>query len=225
MQQTMIIGDIHGCADELDELLDAAGLGADDTIIALGDLLDKGPYPGRVYEFFRSTPNAYSIRGNHEMYHMKANTGKRFVSVPQMLTRWKLDEHYKDALQFMQGLPLYMELDEALLVHGYYEPGRALEKQKKKVLLGLDKGKSYLRKKYNRPWFDLYDGDKPVIVGHKDYTNMQQPFIREGLVYGIDTRCVFGGSLTGLLLPSWHMIHVSAREDYNSQLQVRHGYD
>jgi serine/threonine protein phosphatase 1 len=223
--QTLIIGDIHGCADELDALLDAAGPGADDTIIALGDLLDKGPYPGRVYDFFRQTPNAHSIRGNHEMYHIQANSGKRNVSVPQMLTRWKLDDRYRDALAFMKGLPLYMELDDALLVHGYYEPGRPLQKQRKKVLLGLDSGKAYLKKKYDRPWFDLYDGTKPVIVGHKDYTNMQQPLLREGQVYAIDTRCVFGGALTGLLLPSWRMIHIPAREDYNSQLQIRHGYD
>jgi serine/threonine protein phosphatase 1 len=222
---TLIIGDIHGCADELDELLDAAGLGADDTIIALGDLLDKGPHPQRVYEFFRDTPNAHSIRGNHEMYHIQANKGKIPPPVPQMITRWKLNDDYKNALNFMKNLPLFVELDEAVLVHGYYQPGVPLTDQRKRVLLGLDKGKKYLQKHYDRPWFELYDGEKPLIVGHKDYTNMQKPLVREGRIYAIDTRCVFGGTLTGLLLPEWRMLHIPARDDYDSLMKSRHGYD
>ncbi|TVS11508.1 MAG: hypothetical protein EA424_23705 [Planctomycetaceae bacterium] len=41
--QHLIIGDIHGCFDELQDLLQAAGLASDDQIIALGDIVDRGP--------------------------------------------------------------------------------------------------------------------------------------------------------------------------------------
>jgi serine/threonine protein phosphatase 1 len=47
---TLIIGDIHGCYNELQDLLDKSGIGDDEPIIALGDLFDRGPYPLQVFE-------------------------------------------------------------------------------------------------------------------------------------------------------------------------------
>lgn len=44
----IVIGDIHGCHDELQALLDAIGPDADDTIVSVGDLVDRGPEPIKV---------------------------------------------------------------------------------------------------------------------------------------------------------------------------------
>ena len=52
----LIIGDIHGCYDELQQLLDKSGISDDDEIIAIGDLFDRGPKPREVFRFFRDTP-------------------------------------------------------------------------------------------------------------------------------------------------------------------------
>ncbi len=45
VMQHLIVGDIHGCFDELQDLLQAAGLAPDDQIIALGDIVDRGRIP------------------------------------------------------------------------------------------------------------------------------------------------------------------------------------
>lgn len=220
---TLVIGDIHGCADELDALLDASALTPDDTIIALGDLLDKGLHPRRVLARWQQMPNFHSIRGNHEQYHLDAVDEINLPSCTQLRTRWLLDEQYADAIALMRELPLYRETDDALLVHGYYEPGIAPDQQRDDVLLGLDSGAAYLMETYDRPWFDLYDGDKPIITGHKDYTQMQKALVIDKRVYSIDTRCVFGGALTGLLLPEWRWVQIPAAHDYDTAIQSQHG--
>ena len=74
--KTLIVGDIHGCWDEFEALLDKAALGADDQIISIGDMVDRGPQSPRVLRFFRDTPNARSIMGNHERKHVRAGAGE-----------------------------------------------------------------------------------------------------------------------------------------------------
>ena len=54
--KTFIIGDIHGCFTELQELLDKAGIADDDRIIALGDIVDRGPDSVQVLDFFCDFP-------------------------------------------------------------------------------------------------------------------------------------------------------------------------
>ena len=54
----LLVGDIHGCLDEFSDLLDKAGLGAGDGIVAVGDIVDRGPDSGGVADFFRSNRNA-----------------------------------------------------------------------------------------------------------------------------------------------------------------------
>jgi serine/threonine protein phosphatase 1 len=220
--QTLIISDIHGCYDELQALLDQSGIGDDDRIICIGDLLDKGPQPRAVLDYFMATPNASSIRGNHEQKHIDNITGKTAPRAAQLLTRWHLDENYGKAVAWMQGLPLYMDLPDALLVHGYYEPGIAPTEQREDVLLGFSSGEKHLKANYDQPWFMQYDGDKPIVVGHRDYTNLEKVMIYNERVYCIDTRCVYGGSLTGLLLPEWRLISVPARENHWQSVGAMH---
>ena len=212
--RTLIIGDIHGCASELFDLLDKAALGAEDRILALGDLVDRGPAPRRVYEFFRDTPQAQSLRGNHEDNHLRMRAGELTPRLGQLLTRWHLDEEYAAALAYFERLPLYVELEEALLVHGFLEPGIALEAQARRVMLGTLSAEARLKRDYDRPWYELYTGEKPLLVGHRDYSGEQQLFVYEERIYGLDTRCVYGGWLTGLVLPDWRFIQVKARRNH-----------
>lgn len=81
--QTLVIGDIHGCYFELQALLDKAGLSNGDSIISLGDFVDRGPETPQVLEFFRQTANTRAIMGNHERKHVRAarlanKSGPRF---------------------------------------------------------------------------------------------------------------------------------------------------
>ena len=95
----LIIGDIHGCFEELQELLDRAGLSREDEIIALGDIVDRGPASPPVLEFFQTQPNARSLQGNHERKHIRSHRGEIKPALSQRITRQQFGERYQDRPQ------------------------------------------------------------------------------------------------------------------------------
>ncbi len=209
--QTLVIGDIHGCYVELQALLEKAGLSDDDPIISVGDFVDRGPETPQVLNFFQQTPNTHALMGNHERKHVRAARHEVKLSISQQISRQQLGDAYADAVAWMGTLPLYIELAEAVIVHGYLEPGVPLSQQNPSVLCGTMGGDKILRERYDRPWYELYTGDKAVIVGHNNYTKTDQPFVYKDKVFGLDTDCVHGKSLTGLLLPAFRFVSVSCR--------------
>jgi serine/threonine protein phosphatase 1 len=210
-----IIGDVHGCYDELQELLDTAALTSDDHIICIGDIVDRGPKSPEALNFFRTTPNATSIMGNHERKHVRSYRGEVDASASQIITWTQIGkDDYPAAIEYMDSLPRYLELPDAILVHAFWEPGVLLDQQRENVIVGTMSGEEYLKSKGIWPWYEQYDGLKPLIVGHRDYTGAQRPLVYHGRVYGLDSRCVYGGSLTGLLLPDFKLISVPSRGDH-----------
>lgn len=203
MQNTLIIGDIHGCFYELQALLDRAGLSDGDEVIAIGDMVDRGPETPQIVDFFKTSPNARAIMGNHERKHVRGARHEVKLSISQQISKVQFGPTYSDALEWMAKLPLNIELGLAILMHGYFEPGIALEHQNPSVLCGTMGGEKILREGYDRPWYELYDAEKPVIVGHYNYTHTDQPFVYRDKVFGLDTDCVTGKCLTGILLPSF----------------------
>ena len=73
-------------------------------------------------------------------------------------------------------------------------------------------GDRYLERTYDRSWYELYEGDKPVLVGHHDYLGDGCPWISQDRVFGLDTGGVTGGRLTGLLLTDFRMVSVPSRD-------------
>lgn len=213
--QRLIIGDIHGCYDEFQALLDAAGLGDDDEIIALGDIVDRGPDTPRVLAFFAQRPNARSLQGNHERKHTRGARGELRPALSQLISQWQVGEAaYPAALAQMEALPVALELPEATLVHGFWEPGRPLDQQRESVLVGTLSGEGYLERTYPGAWYEQYDGPKPLIVGHRDYQRTGEPLIYHERVYALDTGCCVGGRLTGLLLPAFRLVSVPSQADH-----------
>lgn len=217
--QTLVIGDIHGCFDELQALLDKAGLTENDSIVSVGDCVDRGPDTPAVLRFFQETPSASLIMGNHERKHVRANRYEVKLARSQKISKIQFGETYSEALAFMSELPLYFDLPDALVVHGYFEPGLPLSQQRATVLCGTMGGDKHLRAQFDRPWYELYDGDKPLLVGHHNYSNTDQPFIYQDRVFGLDTDCVTGKALTGLLLPSFKIVSVPSRANYWAQVR------
>lgn len=220
---TLVIGDIHGCWDEFQALLDLAGLGADDELLAVGDLVDRGPDSPRVLNFFRAPPagvRARSVQGNHERKHVRSARGDTAAALSQVIARDQFGAAYPDALAFMDALPRWVELPHATVVHAFYEPGVPLHQQRETVIVGTLTGDDYLTNRYRAPWYTLYDGDRPLIVGHRDYSGVQMPFVYRERVWGIDTRCYHGGALTGLLLPAFRLLRVPARANHWAALQA-----
>lgn len=219
MMQRLIVGDIHGCWSEFQELIDKAGLSDGDEIIAIGDFVDRGPETPRVLAFLRDQPNARAIQGNHERKHIRSARGEVKAALSQRITRQQLGDAYADTLTFFESLPLYLEFREANAVHGYWEPGLRITEQRETVLAGTMGGEKHLRDHYDRPWYELYDGDKPIIVGHHDYLRKRQPFVYRDRVFGIDTSCRHGGALTGIILPGFRLVSGSSHADYWREMQ------
>lgn len=210
----LIIGDIHACHEEMLELLERAGVGTDDEIIAIGDIVDRGPDNRSVLEFFRQRPGALSIMGNHERKHIRSARGELRPALSQRIARLQLGDSYDEYLAFLSTFPRDVELPEATLVHGFWEPGVPLQQQRDTVVIGTLSGEQHLAQNYSRPWYELYDGTKPLVVGHRDYRGNGEPFIWKDRVYCIDTGCCRGGRLTGLVLPGFRIVSVPARANH-----------
>ena len=220
--QTLVIGDIHGCYDEFQTLLDKAGLTEGDAIVSVGDCVDRGPDTPAVLAFFQKTPSAFLLMGYHERKHVRAGRHEVKLAQSQKISRIQFEETYPDALAFMNTLQLYLDLPDALVVHGYFEPGLPLSQQRSTVLCGTMGGDKHLRTAYDRPWYELYGGEKPLLVGHHNYSDTDQPFVYRDRVFGLDTDCVTGRALTGLLLPSFRFISVPSRANHWAQIRQRY---
>ena len=205
--RTLIIGDIHGCYRELLELLDAAALASTDTVVSVGDLVDRGPDPAEVVHWFRTRPGSVVLMGNHERKHVRD-----VLSYSQEVTRLQMDGDYADAVAWMRGLPYYWETPDIRVVHAAMIPGVPLAEQPEAILAGTTSGEKQLEKLLpNGYWHEHYDDAVPVAFGHHV---VPEPLIRDGKIYGLDTGCCHGKRLTALSVPDFKIYSVPSRGDY-----------
>lgn len=75
--RTLLVGDVQGCADELDDLLAAVGFVAGtDELVSVGDLVNRGPKSLQVLRRFREL-GGQAVLGNHEIYLLTLASGLR----------------------------------------------------------------------------------------------------------------------------------------------------
>jgi hypothetical protein len=104
--RTLVIGDIHGCFDELPELLDRASLADGDRIVALGDIVDRGPATPGVLDFFARRGGENVVLGNHERKHIRSYRGETQPALSQIICREQIGEAgYAEAVAFMSVFP------------------------------------------------------------------------------------------------------------------------
>src|SRR6185295_13564667 len=65
--RTIVVGDIHGCYDELMALLEKVGLRANDRVVSVGDLVAKGPKSREVLQLFMTDARFSTVIGNHDL--------------------------------------------------------------------------------------------------------------------------------------------------------------
>ena len=65
--RTIVVGDIHGCYDELMDLLDQVNFGPKDRVVSVGDLVTKGPKNREVLELFMTDARFSAVMGNHDL--------------------------------------------------------------------------------------------------------------------------------------------------------------
>ena len=218
MKRTLFIGDVHGCYDELMELVNHIGLTPDDHLYFVGDLINKWPKSLEVVEWIRSRPNTFSVIGNHEYFPLVTlDECEIFLSEWSDMSEWRKNwirtqydrsADIRDQLtsswhrEWLLALPHIIERDEFILVHGGLHPESGIKTPKEISTL--------IRLIDERPWYDSYIGTKPVIYGHWAAEGLR---IRSNTI-GIDTGCCFGGALTAYCLESGEIWQVRANRVY-----------
>lgn len=164
---------------------------------------------------------AFAIRGNHEHKHLPGAKGEVVLSFSQEIARKQAGDSYPAFLCFFESLPYFLELEGATVVHGELEPDPAiwLVSQLPEILCGTRRGEHLLAEKFRVPWFEAYKGEIPVIFGHVYFHKNGEPLIYKDRVFGLDTGCVFGGRLTGVLLPSYTLVSVPRRGNHCRDLR------
>src|SRR5207302_2283481 len=111
MPRTIVIGDIHGCADELDDLLGLLNLTPDERVVAVGDLIVKGPKNREVLDLFISDERFSSVIGNHDRKLRQRWRGEPVrLSKEQRETFDQLKPHQQTYSQYLRSLPYMIDL-------------------------------------------------------------------------------------------------------------------
>jgi serine/threonine protein phosphatase 1 len=202
MGKIFVIGDIHGCLQKVENLMSDINIDdQQDTVVFLGDYIDRGPDSFRVVEFIldfkEGKKNVFCLLGNHEdlfldylMYDRNRsafymNGGfSTLISYNHPHVIEDIPERHR---QFFISLMPYYETEAYIFVHAGLKPAVTLENQKKFDLLWI-----------RTEFIDShYDFGKTVVFGH---TNFSRPLIEANKI-GIDTGAVYGGKLTCIELP------------------------
>ncbi|NBH04061.1 polynucleotide kinase-phosphatase [Amycolatopsis sp. SID8362] len=220
-----VIGDVHGCAAELDELL--AELGYVDgvhpegrTAVFVGDLVDRGPdTPGvlRRVMAMESSGNALVVCGNHEQKLVRALHGRKVNAAHGLAESLEQlagesEEFRRQAHEFCDGLIAHYVLDGGKLVVAHaglperYH-GRASGRVRSMALYGDTTGETdEYGLPVRLPWARDYRGSAMVLYGHTP--TLEPEWVNNTMC--LDTGCVFGGKLTALRYPERQVVSVKA---------------
>lgn len=237
-----IIGDIHGCYDELLALLQkleyqikadliesnqpAISHPENRTLIFVGDLVDRGPHSKQVLQLVMNAVNhsqALCVRGNHEDKFLRYLKGKK-VQLTHGLEVTASDypdpneTAYAGSIAFIKKLGSHYVLDEGKLVVAHAGLTEALqERESGKVLsfalFGDTTGEvDEMGLPVRKDWAQSYQGKALVVYGHTPVVDAE--WINNTIC--IDTGCVFGGKLTALRYPQMQLVSVIALKNYYS---------
>lgn len=210
--RTIVVGDIHGCYDELLDLLDKVQFSSDDRLISVGDLITKGPKSREVLERFMSEKQFSAVIGNHDLALRRRWNGEKFkLKSSQKPTHKELKKEKDRFLPYLNELPYTIDLGTHLVVHAGLRPGIALHSQTTSDLTELrSMGENHESRK-GPPWYDFYDGDKIVLFGHWPASEPR----RGKKAIGLDTGCVYGHTLTAYVVETDELVAVPARQTYD----------
>jgi len=232
-----IVGDVHGCVDELLELMDKLGYTVSRVdenyivqspdgrkLVFVGDLVDRGPGTPQVLRLVSGmvqAGQAFCVPGNHDVKLVKALKGRNVQlthglaeSMEQLA---KETPQFRDEMaKFLDGLVSHYVFDDGKLVvahAGLKESmqGRGSAAVREFALYGETTGETDefgLPVRYN--WASDYRGKALVAYGH---TPVPEPLWLNNTV-NLDTGCSFGGGLTALRYPEREVVSVRAHATY-----------
>ena len=235
-----IIGDIHGCYDELCALFDKLGYSVykeNHTVVPpegrravfLGDLCDRGPNNIEVLRLVMNMVQsgaAYCIAGNHDAKLLKKLRGSNvqlthgFDKTMEQLSA-QSEEFVTEIKIFLDGLISHYVFDNGKLVvahAGLKEKyhGRGSGRVRAFCLYGDTTGETdEYGLPVRLPWADEYRGKAMVVYGHTPSPDVQAI----NNTFCIDTGCVFGGKLTAFRYPEKEIVQIDAKQEYYAPIK------
>jgi len=171
-----VVGDVHGHLATFRALIHRLNLSADDRVVCLGDMIDRGPDSAGVMRLIRSDERIICIKGNHEHMALQSITEDGRVELWQPWMRrggkscwasyivqaegdlYQAKRDFLSDMRWIDKLPTQIVLDNFRLVHAGYDPRMALDAQGDKELLWIRK----IWYRHEKP----VDPDRTVIYGH-----------------------------------------------------------
>ncbi|MCL2186404.1 MAG: polynucleotide kinase-phosphatase [Treponema sp.] len=235
-----IIGDIHGCFDELCELLIKLNYQVDienftashpegRQVIFLGDLCDRGPKNIEVLRLvmnMKENGNAWCVIGNHDFKLQKKLSGRNVQlthGLDKTIEQLEMQppEFSEKVKNFIGSLISHYVFDNGNLIAAHaglkekYH-GRSSGRVREFCLYGETTGET---DEYGLPvrfpWANEYRGNALVVYGH--IPNISVQLINNTAC--IDTGCVFGGKLTAFRYPEKEIVQVTAKQEYYASLK------
>jgi bis(5'-nucleosyl)-tetraphosphatase (symmetrical) len=229
----VFVGDVQGCADELDDLVAALDYDpARHELWCVGDLVNRGPASARVLRRIIELGGG-SVLGNHDLRLLERAAGRAAPREGDTLEDVLAAPDREALLAWLRARPLVRAWDDLLLVHAGLNPAwsdpvavaRPLEARLAAGDLPRDPALRFLtgvrhcdalgRRPENEespgpgfaPWDRFYRGSRTVVFGH---------WAARGLVLGprlrgLDTGCVWGGRLTAWIAEEDRFLSVPAR--------------
>jgi bis(5'-nucleosyl)-tetraphosphatase (symmetrical) len=218
MDRTIFIGDVHGCAEELSQLLDLLDFdGNMDQVFLTGDAFTKGPDPLGVWHLIKQT-SAQMVMGNHDaalLNRLKIrHLGKEKRLNPEIKSTLDALMPVVDNLTaWIEQLSLYIETEKFLLVHAGIHPVRGLSGTSPEEFMAIrtwppQKGVEGPR------WHAAYKSVHPLLVFGHDAPNGLVVKQKKGVPYlvGLDSGCVYGRALSAYVLEAKKVVQVRSRQ-------------
>ncbi len=205
------IGDIHGCARELELLIAQISPTSDHTVVFLGDYVDRGPDSKGVIDLIldlKTKTNVVALRGNHEQLFLDFlespqspgagvfilnGGGATLASYPGPGGSFEIPERH---MQFFYDLKVKYETDTHFFVHAGVpiKPLDQITDADEDILL------------WSRQPFlsSQYKWKKMIVHGH---TPVASPEFENNRI-NLDTGCVYNGSLTALEVTSGKVFQI-----------------
>lgn len=219
----LVVGDVHGCLDEL-KLLHNVAIEANDNqpfeyVILVGDLVNKGPFSAQVIQFVRQQEHWLTVRGNHDYAALTAALSEE---KPRQDSRYSwVNDLTNEDVQWLADLPYTIripasywenreEATDVLIVHAGLVPGVELKDQTFDTMMTVRR--VFPPSSFEQSlWATLWKGPEHVIFGHDAKTGLQQ----HEFATGLDTGCCYGKQITGILLPQRQLVTVKALREYS----------
>ena len=221
----IVIGDIHGCYEELIELLERVDPQRHDLVVATGDMTRKGPDPVRCLTLWQKR-SYLSVRGNNEekLLQLAKARALRKLFLPRE-DRAVLRK--RGLLSFIRRWPLVIDIPRlsVAVVHGGFLPRTTMtEKSIARSAAAITRlrwirrqGREWCSVGQSREsnedvlWAEVWKGPRTVLYGH---TPLRRPR-RDRRAIGLDTGCVYGGWLTAAIFDGkWRFERVRAKRQY-----------